>query len=49
MKSKIIWLRISYWGGAIADGLATLRMLNPKLAYGVEYRYDGFFVYLANA
>jgi hypothetical protein len=39
MKNKIIWLRISYWVGAIADGLATLRMLFPKLAYGVEYRY----------
>ena len=39
MKNKIIWLRISYWVGAIADGLATLRMLFPKIAYGMEYRY----------
>ena len=39
MKNKIIWLRISYWVGAIADGLATLRMLFPKIPYGVEYRY----------
>ncbi len=39
MKSKIILLRISYWVGALADGLATFRMLNPKLAFGVEYRY----------
>ena len=39
MKNKIIWLRISYWVGAIADGLATLRMLFPKISYGVEYRY----------
>jgi hypothetical protein len=39
MKNKIIWLRISYWVGAIADGIATLRMLSPKIAYGVEYRY----------
>ena len=39
MKNKIIWLRISYWVGAIADGIATLRMLFPKIAYGVEYRY----------
>ena len=39
MKNKIIWLRISYWVGAIVDGLATLRMLFPKIAYGVEYRY----------
>jgi len=39
MKKKIIWLRISYWVGAIADGFAALRMLFPKIAYGVEYRY----------
>jgi len=39
MKNKIIWLRISYWVGAIADGIATLRMLFPKIAYGAEYRY----------
>ncbi len=39
MKKKILWLRISYWVGAIADGLATLRMLFPKFANGVEYRY----------
>jgi hypothetical protein len=39
MKKKIIWLRISYWVGAIADCLAALRMLFPKIAYGVEYRY----------
>jgi len=39
MKNKIIWLRISYWIGAIVDGLAALRMLFPKIAYGVEYRY----------
>ncbi len=39
MQNKIIWLRISYWVGAIVDGLATLRMLFPKIAYGVEYRY----------
>ena len=39
MKDKIIYLRISYWVGAIADGLTTFRMLFPKIAYGVEYRY----------
>ena len=39
MKKKIIWLRISYWVGAIADGLAALRMLFPKITHGVEYRY----------
>ncbi|MEJ2157613.1 MAG: hypothetical protein P8X96_19955 [Desulfobacteraceae bacterium] len=39
MQNKIMWLRISYWVGAIADGLAALRMLFPKIAHGVEYRY----------
>lgn len=39
MRKKIIWLRVSYWVGAIADGLATLRMLFPKINHGVEYRY----------
>ena len=39
MKDKIIYLRISYWVGAITDGIATFRMLFPKIAYGVEYRY----------
>jgi hypothetical protein len=39
MKNQVIWLRISYWAGAIADGLATLRMLFPKITYGVKYRY----------
>ena len=39
MRKKILWLRISYWIGAVADGLATLRMLFPKFAHGVEYRY----------
>jgi len=39
MKNKIIWLRVSYWVGAIADGLVTLRMLFPKIANGMEHRY----------
>jgi hypothetical protein len=39
MRNKIIWLRISYWTGAIADGLAALRMLFPEYANGAEYRY----------
>ena len=34
MNNKVTWLRISYWVGAVADGLATLRMLFPKIAYG---------------
>ncbi len=39
MKNQIIWLRISYWVGAVSDGFATYRMLFPKIAHGVEYRY----------
>ncbi len=39
MRNRIIWLRISYWVGAVADGFATYRMLFPKIAHGVEYRY----------
>ena len=31
MNKKILWLRISYWVGAIVDGLAALQMLFPKL------------------
>jgi hypothetical protein len=39
VSKKIIWLRISYWVGAFADGFATIRMLFPEFAHGVEYRY----------
>ena len=39
MRNQIIWLRISYWIGAVADGFATYRILFPKIAHGVEYRY----------
>jgi hypothetical protein len=39
VSKKIIWLRISYWVGAFADGFATIRMLFPELAHEVEYRY----------
>jgi len=31
MNNKILWLRISYWIGAIADGLAVIPMLSPKI------------------
>jgi hypothetical protein len=36
---KVLWLRISCWTDAIADGVATVRMLFPRPAYGTEYRY----------
>jgi len=49
MGNKILWLRISYWVGAIADALTLVPMLSPKLgglAFGIndfdpgnEYRY----------
>lgn len=39
MEKQILWLRISYWVGAVADGFATYRMLFPKIAHGVEYKY----------
>jgi len=31
VNKKILWLRISYWVGAIVDGLAALQMLFPRL------------------
>ena len=39
MRKQIVWLRVSYWVGAIADGLATLHMIFPKYAHDAEYRY----------
>jgi len=42
MKNKITWLRVSYWAGAVADGIAARRMLFPKIADGAEYRYAMF-------
>ena len=39
MKNQIIWLRASYWTGAVSDGFATYLMLFPKIAHSAEYRY----------
>jgi len=49
MNSKILWLRISYWVGAVLDGLYVIPMLSSKIGGalygmedfnpGVEYRY----------
>ena len=39
VKRKILWLRISYWVGAILDGLWIIPMLYPSLGgslYGIE-------------
>ncbi len=39
MKKEVLWLRMSCWVGAIAEGVATFRMLFPRPAYWTEYRY----------
>ena len=39
IRNKIIWLRISYWVGAILDGLWIIPMLYPTLGgtlYGIK-------------
>ena len=36
MNSQIRWLRISYWAGAIVDGLATLRLLFAEMMPGAS-------------
>jgi hypothetical protein len=36
-RSKITWLRISYWSGAIADGIIAIRTLVPEIMG--EFRY----------
>lgn len=49
MDSRIIWLRISYWVGAILDGLWVIPMLFPNIGatiYGIsEFSFDGYFRY----
>ncbi len=35
MNEKIRWLRISYWVGAVADGLSALAMIFPALGRGM--------------
>jgi len=49
MNQRILWLRISYWTGAIIDGLAAIQMLVPAIFAatnklpdfhpGAEYKY----------
>ena len=41
MNGKILWLRISYWVGAVLDGLYVIPMLVPKIG-GALYRIDDF-------
>jgi len=49
MKNKVIWLRISYWVGAVIDGFMVIPMLAPRVGsamFGIknfspgnDYRY----------
>lgn len=39
MQSKIMWLRVSYWAGAIADAIVAVRTLIPEIMGETEFRY----------
>jgi hypothetical protein len=53
MSNRILWLRISYWTGAIIDALACIPLVNskvwaainhvPNFQASVEFRYAQFF------
>ena len=49
MDRRILWLRISYWVGAILDGLWVIPMLFPAfgaIIYGIEnFNFGGDFQY----
>ncbi len=38
-QSKIVWLRVSYWAGAIADGIIAVRALMPEIMGETEFQY----------
>jgi hypothetical protein len=46
MKDRKRWLRISYWTGAVIDGLAALQLLVPNLFAAIN-RLPGFHPSLA--
>lgn len=46
MEKRIRWLRISYWAGAVIDGLAALQLLVPNL-FAALNRLPGFHPSLA--
>ena len=46
MKDRKRWLRISYWTGAVTDGLAALQLLVPNLFAAIN-RLPGFHPSLA--
>jgi len=39
MKSEILWLKISYIAGAVADGLVGILLLIPDRMGEAEFRY----------
>ena len=39
MSRKILWLRVSYWAGAIADALIGILALIPSRMGETEFRY----------
>ncbi|UGV41378.1 hypothetical protein J7W08_03515 [Methanococcoides orientis] len=39
MNNKILWLRVSYWAGAIADVLFAILCLIPERMGEIEYIY----------
>ena len=41
MSKKILWLRISYWMGALVDGFAALQMIFPDL-FAMSYQLANF-------
>lgn len=49
ITNKIRWLRISYWTGAILDGIYVIPMLFPKLGgvllFGKDFNPSGEFTY----
>lgn len=49
IKRKILWLRISYWTGAILDGLYIIPMLFPEIGGNIfglnDFRPDAPFRY----
>jgi len=41
MSKKILWLRISYWMGALVDVFAALQMIFPNL-FAMSYKLADF-------
>jgi len=42
MNRRVLWLRISYWIGALVDGFAALQMIFPHL-FTMSYRLHNFY------